>query len=382
MQKRVLIAHVPYEHRGGEDVHVETLAEAYSRIGVTPLLYPSDRSPVKHSLASVGASLKLQRVPQDFLDLWKNEKPDFVHVHNAFPVLGPGFFSWSMKERIPLVMTVHNHRFYCTNGLALRDGRVCKDCLGGMSPWKPVAYNCNSNLAKSTYHALALNKMRSHRLYEQAVTKYIAPSPYIRDELIRFGVDANSVHLLMNPVDIPAEKIQSEVRDFRWDVIYAGRLSKEKGLRQLMQAFRNLPDLSLAIAGDGPERSWMQEQVRDMPNVKLLGTLSRDELLREVQSARIGVLPSICNEILPTFVLECFALGRRCVLSDQESTRWLSGEGYLGITAPIGDPLQFSKQIRAALTLPLPALELSSRLRAQLGLDRFCSELADFVKQF
>lgn len=380
MSRRVLIAHVPYEVRGGEDIHVEILTEAYRSMGIEPLLFPQDRNPPGRALAPIAKSVVPAMRPEGIIEAWNRWKPSFIHLHNAFPVLGPNFFRWVIEAAVPMIMTVHNHRFFCTNGIALRNGRVCRDCMHSSVAWRPLLYNCNQDLVKSTYHAIALSEMRIGNLYSRAVRKFIAPSPYIREQLIESGIPNHQVTTILNPVEISAELVENETEHFQFDVLYAGRLSQEKGLRELLKAFELLPDLKLAIVGDGPERPLVEECARQNTNIQVLGAIPREKVTSLIRRARIGVLSSVCNEILPTFVLECFAQGRRCVVSDQESMQWFSQGDFPGYLADVRDPEKFAVTIKRALMDGSPRLEQTQRIRDLLRLERFSADLERVIQ--
>ena len=372
---KVLILHVPYEHRGGEDVHVDMLVSAYREIGLETALYPAHRAPQGISPIAAAKSLLPGAVAPEIEKFIQNSNADFVHLHNAFPLLGPNFFRWALKAKIKLIMTVHNHRFYCTNGLALRDGKVCKDCFGASVPWRPLAYNCNGDLKKSAYHALALGEMNAQDLYRRAVSHFIAPSPYIKNELLKWGADPSRVSVLMNPVTEDKASPSKQVLD----VFYAGRLSSEKGIENLLRVVGSAPDLKFGIAGNGPLSALVSETALKLENLFYFPEMSHAEVLGQIQNSRIGILPSICNEILPTFVLENFYHGKICIVPDLESTRWLSESPWLGVKTDTSDVKAMLSKIREALSLPKSTQV--TNLSEQLGEKKFRSGLKTLLGQ-
>jgi len=374
---KVLIAHVPYEVRGGEDVHVDLLAEAYRAIGYDPIFFPADRKFNSSLLKSALDSLKPGHRFEELDRLWKESKPSFIHLHNAFPLLGPRFFRWLIANKIPTLMTVHNHRFFCTNGLALRDGQICKDCFSSRVMWRPVLYNCNGSRKKSIYHAMALTEMRTENLYDRAITKFIAPSPYLRNELIKLGIDSKKITHILNPIG--KASVQTQVVKPERQIFYAGRLSHEKGIQVLIETARLLPEMKFIIAGDGPERARVDEAVASLGNIKYIGQVGLERVMQTLAESQVAVLPSICNEILPTLVLEAYALGRRCVVPDSESTRWLAQGGFPGHLAKMGSPRDFAVAIQAALSAPGISEAQRSDLARMFSLKRFSDDLSKLV---
>lgn len=363
-------------------MHVDVLARAYREMGVDVAFFPENRRPPGGLLRASAQSLAPgSGASAGFASFFERARPNFIHLHNAFPLLGPRFFRWVLDRRVPLLMTVHNHRFFCTNGLALRDGRVCKDCFASRVPWRPVVYNCNGNVSKSVYHALALGEMHAGDLYRRAVRKFIAPSPYIRDELVRWGVDAARVTHVLNPVELGDERALKPAAT-KVDVFYAGRLSPEKGIANLLRAVEAAPGLKFAIAGDGPDRAAVSAASGQLPNLEYFPNYAHRQVLEQILASRIGVLASVCNEILPSFAVECFALGRRCVVPDLESTRWFAHGGWAGTAADTGDVQALLVAIRETLRAP----EISDRevavIRERLGFARFKRELRVLLDDF
>ena len=84
-----------------------------------------------------------------------------------------------------------------------------------------------------------------------------------------------------------------------------GRLSEEKEIQTLADAWRALPGIpSLKIAGDGPMNTthWP-------PGVTWLGQQSRARIDELMKDAAVLIVPSICYEGAPMTILEAFACG-------------------------------------------------------------------------
>ena len=57
-----------------------------------------------------------------------SEKPDIVHIHNLFPFISPAILPVIKNMGLPIVMTVHNYRLICPNGLFFSKGVICEKC--------------------------------------------------------------------------------------------------------------------------------------------------------------------------------------------------------------------------------------------------------------
>lgn len=136
-------------------------------------------------------------------------------------------------------------------------------------------------------------------------------------------------------------------------VLFVGRLVPEKGVRELLAAWRELGDASasLAVIGDGP----LAAEVAAAPGVRLLGPVARERLPVAYAAAALVTMPSIptprfrepwglvCNEALHqgTPVLATDAVGA--------VAGGLVRDGETGLVVPAGDPAALAAAIRRLL---------------------------------
>jgi glycosyltransferase involved in cell wall biosynthesis len=154
---------------------------------------------------------------------------------------------------------------------------------------------------------------------------------------------ARAVRVIPGGVEIPATVAEPEEPPH---VLYAGRLSAEKGVVQLAEAARDLP---LVVAGDGPLRDRLSRTV---------GWVAHDELLRLYERAAVVVCPSL-REGFGVSCIEAMAHGRPVVASAVGGLRDLVVDGETGLVVPAGDV--------AALRAALERLLADGELRRRLG---------------
>jgi glycosyltransferase involved in cell wall biosynthesis len=99
------------------------------------------------------------------------------------------------------------------------------------------------------------------------------------------------------------------------DLLYAGRLSGEKGVEVLLDAWRQAPakGLTLTLCGDGPLRARVEQA--HIPGVRMVGRLDPADLRERMLSARALVFPSICHEAGPLAPIEASAAGLPLLMS-------------------------------------------------------------------
>jgi glycosyltransferase involved in cell wall biosynthesis len=154
---------------------------------------------------------------------------------------------------------------------------------------------------------------------------------------------ARDVHVIPNGVRIPAE-VEPEAEPA--EILFAGRLSPEKGIEELVEATRGM---NLVVAGDGPLRDRV---------TGALGFVPHDELERLYDRAAIVVLPSY-REGLPLCVIEAMAHGRPVVATKVGGIPELVEDGVTGFLVEPGDA--------AALRCALQRLLDDPMLRRRMG---------------
>jgi glycosyltransferase involved in cell wall biosynthesis len=153
---------------------------------------------------------------------------------------------------------------------------------------------------------------------------------------------ARDVHVIPNGVDVPAEVGEPDEPPH---VFFAGRLSVEKGVLELVEAARGLP---LVVAGDGPLRP-------QVPGA--LGFVPHNELLRLYGRAAVVACPSR-REGYGVVCAEAMAHGRAVVVTPVGGMRDLVEDGVNGLVVPVGDV----PALRAALDRLLGDADLRARL--------------------
>ena len=271
-------------------------------------------------------------------------KPDRIHINNIHPALGPAFLRWLRGISVPVIATIHNHRFYCTNGLALYQGSICKACKAKPLPWRPLVFNCNQSWAKSYYHGLSLARIQTEGLLAGLRT-LVAPSDYIANELESAGYARDKIRVLPHPVSVDGAGHGINLK--KYDCIYAGRFSEEKGILRLLKVAEALPNKVFAFAGHGALENEVTSAASSKTNVVFLKDLDRSHLLSAIAASKAAFVPSICEESFSLFGVEALLLGVPTAVSPNESLRWLTRLPFPAIPAKgneIADMIQGLEQ--------------------------------------
>lgn len=131
-------------------------------------------------------------------------------------------------------------------------------------------------------------------------------------------------------------------------LLYVGRVSREKNLGVLMDAFRfvrsTTPDVDLVIVGDGPELQALRATTAD-PNVRFLGSLYGEELSQAYASSDVFVFPSV-SDTFGNVVLEAHASGLPAIVSNKGGPAELVRRHGSGLAVDVRTPAPFCAAIR------------------------------------
>jgi len=205
------------------------------------------------------------------------------------------------------------------------------------------------------------------RAHARQVDRFLSPSRFVADELVRWGLEAERVEHLGTglaeggaPARVPrGEKVR---------VRFLGSLIPSKGAHVLVEAWSRLsPELreraELVLFGppghDAAYTASLERAVQDA-GARWGGLLSRDEVPLELAQTDLVCLPSLWFENLPLVVLEARAAGVPLLVSDLGGLSEAVGEGTGGWRFPAGDPVALAEKLGELLKDPtaLEAMEV------------------------
>ena len=288
-------------------------------------------------------------------------RPDVAHVHAPSRYLTPSVLQGLERARIPMVMTLHDFKPWCTNRVLFAHGAACERCRGGRH-WHAVTTGCvqHSRLKSLVGAVEAYTHDRRHAY--GGVRRWIAPSRFARDKAVSLGADAARVRLVPHGVEPVASAAASEGLPARY-ALYTGRLSEEKGVRLLPALARAIAPVPLFVAGSGPLEGWLREQ--GAPSLRLLGHLDGAALAAVRSRAAVVVVPSRFPETFGYVVAEAQVDGRVVVASGIGALTELVEHERTGLLVPPGDARALADATRRALEDPAaPGWGESARVRA------------------
>lgn len=343
----ILLCHNHYQIRAGECLVVETEAAQLRARGHRVVMYTRDNAEIR-SLSTAGRAKAFveafdnSRTTAKINELIDRERPDVAHVHNVFPLISPSVYRALKRRGVPVVQTIHNFRFMCLNGLLFTHGERCRRCVNHTF-WPGIWRRCfRGSAAYSAWYAGIIGHNR--RVLFDCIDRYIALNTFTRDIFINAGFDAGRIVVKPNAAGVAGvETSDAPARQ----VVFAGRLSREKGVMTLLDAAARVPGLPVRIIGGGPLEPLVRRTIteRGLAHVSLEGTVPPDECARRTAAALALVFPSECYENCPLAVINALALGTPVVASNVGGMADFVPEGRAGWLVPPGDAAALAQRL-------------------------------------
>lgn len=294
----------------------------------------------------------------EFEELLRDIRPDVVHFHHFLLI---GLEALAVVRRVlpaaRIVLTLHDYYLMCANDGTLRkvDGRLCAG---------PSVDACTGCRPDVTPIGVAL-KDRYARTFLHCVDTIVAPSVFLRDRLIDWGVAPQAVTVLRNGHDLGTPVPPRPVREGEVRGAFAvfGNQSPAKGTLVALEAARLLVrqgrrDFSLHLHGDAlfqPDdfRQRLAELVHSLDGLAVQhGRYERTDLARRMATADWVVMPSVWYENAPLTIQEAFFHGRPVLCSDIGGMAEAVSDGRDGLYFTAGDPSDLARVMARVLDEP------------------------------
>ncbi|MBL1407789.1 glycosyltransferase family 4 protein [Sphingobacterium faecale] len=310
---RILIIHNFYQHKGGEDVvfaqetailkegnhQVETIS-FHNRKGIKGLiqffLYPWN----------IITARRIMKMVRKF-------KPDVVHIHNTHYAIGPLIFRKLQQAKIPVVLTLHNFRLLDPSANLFHNNAVFTDTIDQEFPWKSIKNKVLDNsLLKTFWTAFTVylhKKLGTWSNIEQILTF----SEFGKQLFLRSTIQFKEQQIAIKP-NFTLETSGHTAIERKDYFVYIGRLSEEKGIRSLLDAFAQC-NHTIRIFGDGPLAEQVKQAAQSSSNIVYGGFQNQEALHKYLSESQALIIPSIWFEGMPMTVLEAFACGTPVIAS-------------------------------------------------------------------
>jgi len=368
---RVLNVHNKHQGHGGSEVVFEFVTRLLREHGHEVQELSRDNAEIGGLGAKLAAAASMvwsRRSARQMSEIIDSFSPDVVHIHNLYPQLSPSIVHACRTRGVPVVVHVHDYKFTCPTAQHLRDGKVCEKCLTGKAYWCAI-HNCRGSRAMSVAYAARNMSAAVMGTLKNDTTFFLPCSKFVGDLLVRGGFPQNKIRVLHNCSELPDVPARSTHGSY---VAYVGRISPEKGIDNLLEVARRIPEVPVHIAGEVDK---MQAVIDTAPgNVKFVGKLSRQGVADFLAEARAVVVPSIWHEAFGLVAVE--AMGRRLpvVASKMGGLQEIVDDGVNGYLVDPHDLDTWASRIRDLWNNPQGASRMG-----ELGREKVIAQFSPVV---
>ena len=246
--------------------------------------------------------------------LIKEFKPDLIILNNIHRQITTSIIDTIKKFNIPVFWVLHDLILLCPCYTMLNSkGQICDKCKNG-NYINCLKYKCvKDSRIKSLLASFeaAINKKRN---IVKKIDYFITPSKFYMDLFINNGIDRNRICYLGNPF-FPTEDLITD-SNFEY-FLYFGRLSREKGIINLIKCFSKSRGNKLIICGDGPLKEEIEQTILNckLNNVVYVGFKTGNELNSIIANSKCVIIPSEWYENSPYSGLEAMYFKKPLIVS-------------------------------------------------------------------
>ncbi len=373
---KILLCHNYYQRPGGEDIVFADESSLLKAQGHEVIEFTRHN----HEIETLGKVEALKKA------LWNSEteaalsaliestRPDVMHCSNTFPLISPSAYAAAKRQNVAVVQTLHNYRLLCPKAQFLRNDLVCEKCLGKQVAWPALIHSCYRDSRAATAAVVAMLAFHWKRgTWATGVDRFIALTEFSKHKFIQGG--------------LPAEKISVKPNFVRTDpgagsgsgnyAVFVGRLSPEKGIQSLLQAWQHLNhDLGLKILGDGPLAQAVADAAARDRRISWLGHQAPEDVFKLIGDAKFLIMPSVWYEAFGLTMIEAYAKGTPVIASRMGAMTELVQPNKTGFLYEPGKACALAETVSAALDQP-ECLK-SMRTAARKAYERLYSASANY----
>ncbi len=250
---------------------------------------------------SLETKKKINQLLDDF-------QPDIVHIHNIYHQLSPAILFEIKKRGIPIIMTVHDFKLISPNYNLYHQGKLYT--RGKNKKYYQCFFDrCFKNSYLQSFGAML--EMYWHgkilKTYEKNVDLFLTPSIWVKNILAKWGFPEKNIRVLPHFISENHLSVKkTSLKPATKMALYAGEISKLKGVENLISIFKNYPDFKLYLAGNMKDKI----KIPQKKNIEYLGFLNQTMLTAYIEQATIVISGSKLPETFGLIALEAIAQGK------------------------------------------------------------------------
>ena len=307
--KKILIVHTNYRHLGGEDTAVNNEIEFLKKFYEIKVIYfKNEINNIFIDLLSflTRNNIKSSKILQRELE---NFNPDLVYVHNTWFKASLGLFKILDKKNKNTLIKLHNFRYDCTQSFLsskhFKDKEMCSAC--GLDKDKTGVFNKYYKDSYIKSAALIYYGKKYFKILRDSKVNIAVLTNFHKQFLVSKKMSESKLNVFPNFIN---SKIGFEYNLDSNYIVYAGRISEEKGVNELIDTFLKLEqnNFILKIIGDGPILNKLRMKY-ESSQVNFTGEISNEETLSIISNSIAVVTATKLLEGQPTLLCEASIYG-------------------------------------------------------------------------
>ena len=309
--KKLLIIHNKYRITGGEDIVVDQETKVLEKhFIVNSLIFSNkvslsfNKLPLFLSSRNKDSRDKITKAIDDF-------NPDIALVHNTWFNASLSIFDVLKEKNIQTILKLHNFRYFCTKNFFHKDhiprNEICSACGQCSSRYRIFNKYFQDSYIKSLM--IILYGRRYFNLLKNGNFKIIVLTHFHKKFLSKLNISSERISVIPNLLDLNAKQLQNKTFNNEY-IVYGGRISEEKGIEELIHTFLscNFDNLYLKIIGNGPSRSYLEEQYKS-ESIQFVKEVSNAEMIDIISNSKGVVTATKLYEGQPTLLCEASLQG-------------------------------------------------------------------------
>ena len=306
--KKILVIHTKYQELGGEDVAVENEMDLLKdNFKIKELFFSNNIDNYFFDTFSLISNNNKKSINK-LLKTIDEFKPDYAYVHNTWFKASIGIFRALENSGVKTILKLHNFRYSCMRSFLARnhfkDLSICNACGSKRSSMGIINRYYENSFLKSLFVA---NYGRKYfDIIKKKNIKIFVLTKFHKDYLKKLNIN-NNVNVFPNFIRTITDKNIQKKEEY---IVYAGRISNEKGVEELITTFLrlNYQDLKLKIIGDGPLLEILKNKYHSQ-NILFLGYLENKEVLKIIENSKAVITATKLYEGQPTLLCEASSMG-------------------------------------------------------------------------
>ena len=307
--KKILVIHTKYRDIGGEDIAVRNEVEFLKEFYIIKELYFNNEI---ENYFHQTKSFFLNKNKQSMNELRKildEFSPDYAYVHNTWFKGSLGIFEVLKEKNVKTLLKLHNFRYDCTRSFLSKNHFQGKEYCNSCGLYRNDLSIFNKYYIDSIMKSVLVIRygIKYFNILKKNKIKILVLTAFHKEYLNKILQSDKLISVIPNYIEISNKFITNKSESY---IVYAGRISEAKGVRELIESFNNaeLNDVKLKIIGVGPEYK-KYKKIFSSSNIEFLGAVENKEVLEIISKSKAVITTTKLYEGQPTLLCEASSMG-------------------------------------------------------------------------